>query len=246
MKTNSHSVIRYTARLIALPLLTAKLIFLAAISNISNNIIGFYSFIILLIIPLLISTPKTIYSSFNYVLKSRKTSKNKLFQHWISLSLLIILLTCTVHFRASLLGFDLYIVKANSMLPTLKSNDVILVDTRKNTIKKIEPGDIILFRAPMRPGTIYIKRVVGLPGERLFVSPNKVEPTSGSKNKYQPTITVNTKNYFVTGDNLKQSRDSRHFGTIKENLIIGKSKFIIINYSSPFKSLFNRFAIPLH
>ncbi|MGI8670679.1 MAG: nickel-type superoxide dismutase maturation protease [Aridibacter sp.] len=84
-----------------------------------------------------------------------------------------------------------YLVEGNSMLPTLKDGDKVLVDKQA----KIEVGDIVVAKHPLEQVSEVMKRV-----ERIT--------EHGS--------------YFLVGDNLKESTDSRHYGAVTKDYIKGK------------------------
>ncbi|MGX4685971.1 signal peptidase I [Vagococcus sp. JNUCC 83] len=134
-------------------------------------------------------------------------------------------------------------VTGNSMSPTLKEHDFVVVENF-STVKRF---DIIVFHAP--DGNTYVKRVIGLPGDRieykndtLYVNEKKVEETflkdiKKKKNEYVLTSDFDTKEllgvktipkdqYFVMGDNRRVSKDSRSFGTISSYSIIGKARLV--------------------
>lgn len=96
-------------------------------------------------------------------------------------------------------------VKGNSMYPTLRNNDKIVVLKTKGTIKA---NDIVVYKT--QTGS-FIKRVLGLPNETISLG--------------EKTIVIPEKSYFVLGDNKKESIDSRFIGTINEEDIIGKAVF---------------------
>lgn len=132
-------------------------------------------------------------------------------------------------------------VKGSSMEPNFHNNDYILTD--KISLKLHEPnrGDVVIFKAPKNPEVDYIKRVIGLPGEKVkiqngevFINDKKLnEPYLVDKTNLFPgsfvqegiSIPVPEGKYFVMGDNRSHSSDSREFGPIVNNLIIGKAIF---------------------
>jgi signal peptidase I len=104
-------------------------------------------------------------------------------------------------------------------------------------------GDVVVFKAPPEPDKDYIKRVIGTPGDTVEVKDGQVyrngklldeskylKPTvkaySGTFLKEGDTITVPEDEYFVMGDNRLYSSDSREWGFVKRNEIIGESLFV--------------------
>ena len=84
-----------------------------------------------------------------------------------------------------------YIVEENSMFPTLKNGEMVLVDRTA----EVEVGDIVVFRHPVEQNSELVKRI-----ERI--------------NEHG--------HYFLVGDNLEDSNDSRHFGAVTREYITGK------------------------
>jgi signal peptidase I len=97
-------------------------------------------------------------------------------------------------------------------------------------------GDIVVFRPPGSASEPYIKRIVGLPGETLEIRDGLVqingvplhEPYVNSSTSWrgtgtESTVTIPEGEYFVLGDNRSNSSDSRTFGTVPKENIIGKS-----------------------
>lgn len=132
-------------------------------------------------------------------------------------------------------------VQGDSMLPNFFSGEYILTD--KITFRFEEPkrGDVIVFKAPNNPRKDYIKRVIALPGETISVRDDKVyingkqlaenyldpnEPvTPGAYLKSGEAVELEASQYFVLGDNRDQSQDSRTWGPIPQEKIIGRVFF---------------------
>lgn len=110
----------------------------------------------------------------------------------------------------------------------------------------VERGDVFVYKAPDSPRKDYIKRVIGLPGETIMISTGKVyingqllDETSylastviTSGGSYLPdgkTITIPNDSYFMLGDNRSQSIDSRQYGPVAKQLLIGKELFCYFN-----------------
>lgn len=128
------------------------------------------------------------------------------------------------------------IFEGRSMLPAIKDGDKLLFSSN---ISKLERGDIILFKSPKDPSKYYIKRIVGLPSEKIEVRKGKVlindapleeayVDESFNQQSLPPLfVTVEPNSYFVLGDNRDNSSDSRYWGTVDRALI--QSKYISSN-----------------
>lgn len=143
-------------------------------------------------------------------------------RHWVSWPLLLAVAVAAVAagwwVRGNVLGS--YRVESGSMEPTLCDGDQVLVDKRV-TAEQLERGDLVVAEAP-DDGRLVIKRVVGLPGDRLairdallFVDGRRVrEPYVDHKSIdalfYGPTV-VPSRQIWVMGDNRAESIDSRDY-----------------------------------
>jgi len=139
-------------------------------------------------------------------------------------------------------------IPSSSMEPTLLVGDRIWAKHEPHP----QRGDIIVFRPPDRPEEDYIKRIVGLPGERVEVRRKRVlinghrlddtvqvhrDPTmQPGRDDYGP-VTVPADCYFVMGDNRDNSRDSRYFGFVPFANVYGRAykKFWPIPRVGPLK-----------
>lgn len=123
-------------------------------------------------------------------------------------------------------------VASASMLPTYAAGDVVLVSRRPPDLPDLDRGDLVTFRSPA-DGRSTLKRVVGLPGDRLvildsrlFVNGRRVaEPQVDHRlidGYYSRTYTVPTGTVFVLGDNRGNSVDSRDYGAVPADELLGR------------------------
>jgi signal peptidase I len=134
-----------------------------------------------------------------------------------------------------------FYVGSESMVPTLQVWDRILINKLAYDIEGPERGDIVLFRDPEGGEEPLIKRVVGVPGDKIAVRGGKLfldgepqkEPYVAGKTciRYQPKtcsfgpVTIPKGHIFVMGDNRAHSYDSRFFGPVPEEALIGEALF---------------------
>jgi signal peptidase I len=134
-----------------------------------------------------------------------------------------------------------FYIPSESMSPTLEKGDRVLVNKLSYKLHDVHRGDVVVFkRPPNEPDNTIkdlIKRVVALPGETIEVRDCHVlingrqltEPyvKSWSNTCTYPAKTVPANSVFVMGDNRDDSQDSRFFGPISEDLIVGRA-FVIV------------------
>ncbi len=135
-------------------------------------------------------------------------------------------------------------VAGDSMAPKYTKGQYILA--RKIAYNAPQRGDAIVLHAPLDPNKDIIKRVIGLPGDTLsiksgdvYLNNNKLDENSYLKSgektyggtflKEEQSVTVPENQYFILGDNRPFSADSREFGFIKKESIIGKIEFCYYN-----------------
>ena len=129
-------------------------------------------------------------------------------------------------------------VQGASMQPRIEDNERILVNKFIYRIQGISRGDVVVFYYPRDPSVSYIKRVIGLPGDRIdirsgsvFVNGSPVEEPyllSAYRDGYDmPETMVEPGHYFVMGDHRSSSMDSRSFGAVPEKYIYGKAAFCV-------------------
>lgn len=121
------------------------------------------------------------------------------------------------------------IVNGESMSPTLKNNELLLL---KKYDKKIERFDIVVFKYN---DSRLIKRVIGLPGDKVEYKDGKlyindkemVEPFSSITKDFKYIGVVSENSYFVLGDNRNDSVDSRMIGLVTKDMLLGSTDFSI-------------------
>jgi len=130
-----------------------------------------------------------------------------------------------------------FIVVGTSMQPAFETGQYLIVDELSYRFSAPQRGDVIIFKYPEDETKYFIKRIIGLPGETVILSgttitiKNKDNPNGFTLNEpyiaYQKsndeTITLSDTQYFVMGDNRAVSLDSRSWGPLEKDLIIGKA-----------------------
>jgi signal peptidase I len=136
-----------------------------------------------------------------------------------------------------------FIVEGSSMLPNYVDQEYLLAEKLSFSLTAPKRGDVVIFKYPNNPSVNYIKRVIGLPGETVEITNNKItiinkDHSSGvvlnedylpsntqtltSENKKFST-TLNENSYFVMGDNREHSSDSREWGALPRANILGRA-----------------------
>ena len=127
-------------------------------------------------------------------------------------------------------------VEGTSMMPWLEDQERIFVNKFIYRLEPIRRGDVIVFRFPLDPKKSYIKRVVGLPGDRVaFVNGRLVLngeiadepyvlPKYGDSSSYS-VVEVPENHFYVLGDHRNTSNDSRTWGTVERSFVIGRAVF---------------------
>jgi len=133
-----------------------------------------------------------------------------------------------------------FIVQGSSMEPNLYNYDYLLIEKISDNFKdNYQRGSVIVFHPPNQPGQNYIKRVVGLPGEEIFIRDSQVVVQNSQNPKgftleenYLETdettegsisIKLGPDQYYLLGDNRENSKDSRSFGPVSKDSIIGRA-----------------------
>ncbi len=161
----------------------------------------------------------------------------KVLREILSTSLYLLVVLCITYLVIHFVGQRTQ-VSGSSMEPKLSNNDNLIVDKITYRFKDPERYDIIVFPFEYEDNTYYIKRIIGLPGEtvyidkegNIYIDDEVLEEAYGREiikepgRAYEP-ITLGDDEYFVMGDNRNNSTDSRDpsVGNIKKDRIIGRA-----------------------
>jgi signal peptidase I len=130
-----------------------------------------------------------------------------------------------------------FIVSGASMDPTFESGQYLIVDELSYRFEDPKRGDVVIFHYPRDPKQFFIKRIIGLPNETVHINGSEVSITtaSGKEIELDESYVVNIGNgnslekklgageYFVMGDNRPESSDSRTWGILPEENIVGRA-----------------------
>jgi len=133
-------------------------------------------------------------------------------------------------------AFQPFYIPSGSMEPTLQIQDHIIVNKFGYRFWEPERGDIVVFKYPLNPKKDFVKRLIGKPGERVEVRNSKIIVDGREiKEDYLPAgirypdfgpVLVPENNYLMLGDNRNNSDDSRVWGPLPRQNIIGKAMLV--------------------
>ena len=138
--------------------------------------------------------------------------------------------------RPTLFGFEPFRLPAASMAPTLDRGDFIMADTWHYDREQPQYGDLVVFSVPGQADIHYVKRIIGLPGDRIELRDDVLIRNGGSIKEHYLLLSSRRSNamrnfgpaevpdehYFVLGDNRHNSRDSRFFGSVGRKFLHGR------------------------
>lgn len=163
-------------------------------------------------------------------MQSREVSLLKEMVHFALLTIAIVL-------PIRLFVAEPFIVSGASMEPTFDTGEYLIVDRLSYRFEEPSRGEVIIFRYPLDPDKYFIKRIVGLPGETVELSGKEIR-IKNSQNKEGFSLdqtyithqrndylsfTLGPAQYFVLGDNRSASSDSRSWGTLPRENIVGRA-----------------------
>jgi len=163
------------------------------------------------------------------IVKDKKNTKKSTIKEWI---IDIAIVACIAVFVWNFVGYGVWITSP-SMVPTLEVKDRLIV-TRIHDYKNLKEGDIVLFRHEEFKDEILIKRLIGLPGDKIEIK-NGVVFRNGEQLKedyvknneiYNRVFQVPEGKYFFLGDNRASSNDSRYWKNpyVDASQLEGKAK----------------------
>jgi signal peptidase I len=121
-----------------------------------------------------------------------------------------------------------------SMRPTLEDGEFVLVSKMSYTFGEFDHGDIIVFHFPLNPEEELVKRIIGLPGDHVLVKDSRLYLNGQPLNEtyiaqaplYSGEWTVTEGHLFVLGDNRNNSNDSKDWGLLPQENVVGKAVLI--------------------
>ncbi len=146
-----------------------------------------------------------------------------------------------------------FYVKGTSMEPNFHEHDYLITDKISYRFNEPKRGEIVVFKYPEDPQEYFIKRVIGLPGETVTIKEGHVliADSKGDSmqlnESYLPAyvktismteepVTLKPGEYFMMGDNRNASKDSRSFGAVSKNFLIGRV-FLRIHFFDSFQHI---------
>lgn len=132
--------------------------------------------------------------------------------------------------------FQPYLVKGDSMNPNFENGDYLIVDEITYRFRDPKRGEVVVFKFPKNEKLKFIKRIIGLPGEKVKILNGKIKIEKDGQSFYlneekyllderdfgEYEFKLGENEYLVLGDNRLHSFDSRFFGPIKKEKILGR------------------------
>ncbi|WP_346837082.1 signal peptidase I [Microbulbifer sp. SAOS-129_SWC] len=147
--------------------------------------------------------------------------------------------TASLDPRARIWGITFFSMPSRSMQPTLNPGDLIVVETFAYRSSEPAPGDIVVYRAP-HSDNAFVGRVVAQGGDRIAFADSVVTRNGERRDERYilpgktlcrlanfPEIAVPDGRLFIAGDNRCNSLDSRMFGTVSRDKLIGKVVYVL-------------------
>ncbi|HLC38869.1 MAG TPA: signal peptidase I [Patescibacteria group bacterium] len=172
-----------------------------------------------------------------------KSSKSKIFYRlarFFDLSKWVILIAIVIYL-GHLFVVSIFAVSGASMEPNFHDKEYLIVNKTFRIIDRIQRGDVAIFKFPGDPNELYIKRIIGLPGDTIEIKDKAVwvngrkmiemyltKDMVTDKLSNQQKWHLGANEYFVMGDNRENSNDSRVWGSLPKENIVGIANFVIL------------------
>ena len=138
--------------------------------------------------------------------------------------------------RIRVCGFTIFRAPSRSMEPTIPENSIFLVSAWAYIRSEPSAGDIVVFKYPPDPTVAYVKRIIAIGGSTVEIADGAVlvdgqplsqqyvarDASTSTYSRFMPRVRVPPKSYFVMGDNRDNSTDSRSWGFVPRDHIIGE------------------------
>ena len=124
------------------------------------------------------------------------------------------------------------VVRGASMEPTLHNNERLIANKISYRFESPKRSEIIIFKPPLEIKRNYIKRIIGIPGDKIeiikgdiYLNDNKLEDNYVKYKSYEDVsaLVVPDDSFFVLGDNRSNSSDSRYWGFVSRKNVVGKA-----------------------
>lgn len=157
---------------------------------------------------------------------------------WELIRVIVVAFVLMVAFRVFVA--EPFVVSGSSMVPNFHNKEYLVVDKVSYRLSEPKRGDVIVFRYPKDTSQYFIKRIIGLPGEKVQIDSGKVklfnsEHPNGTiiSEPYLPSnditfgkdeiVSMGDNEYFVLGDNRLASSDSRVWGILPRHDFVGRA-----------------------
>ncbi|XOB42663.1 MAG: signal peptidase I [Candidatus Nealsonbacteria bacterium] len=148
----------------------------------------------------------------------------------------IVILAIIIVFPIRYFIFQPFFVQGISMEPSFFNGDYLIADEITYRFRDPQRGEVVIFKYPQSPTQRYIKRIIGLPGETIIIENGQISIIDENKkfildeSGYLPDnytggaikALLSEDEYFVLGDNRAFSSDSRRWGALSKEFIVGK------------------------
>lgn len=197
-------------------------------SSIAGVVIGIiFSIINLGLLSNIIVTVASFFAFHYFLKKYYLSSWKKSLGIYVVFGIIGVIVSLVVVIPTRLYVFEPFAVAGEAMSPTYNDGDYLLINKLD---KSFERGDVIVLYTEERPNSFLIKRIIGLPSEKVDIQAGKIlineqvlnESYYNGETLPNSSVTLGQDQFFVLGDNRNESLDSRNFGPVNKSNIQGK------------------------